>query len=509
MLGLYLVVALSGACVLVIEILGTRILGPFYGVSLYLWSALISVALASLSVGYAVGGRWADRHPSATVLARILALAGIWMLAVPWLRDPILRLTEPLGLRAAVLVTSTLLFAPPLTLLGMVSPFAIRLKLEDVARAGRTAGDLYAVSTVASVLGAVATGFWLAPNVGVTRLVFAIGATLLVAAAIAAGLGGARRPRTAWAALLLAALAGWGAATVTEASAPGLVHVEDSPYAELRVLDRGGRRHLVIDGGIHTQIDSLSRRPWLSYVPLAAIPAELYPRGSRVLVVGLGGGSAARFYAGRGWQVDAVEIDPAVTAVARRWFDFGPADGTVHHADGRRFLVTSRAQWEVIFMDAFGSGAIPFHLITREAFAAAKARLAPGGMLALNVESVGWQSPLIRAVMATLRAEFPHVVALPIAEPPDQIGNLVLLASARPIDVSYEALGDPVAALVDVYEHWWVVTRNHAWDNRFVADPAWGPVLTDDLNPVDLWAEETNRVARQALHKTFAAGGSW
>jgi len=508
---LYAVVAISGAPVLVIEILGTRILGPFYGVSLYLWSALIAVTLAALSLGYAIGGRWADRRPDTRVLAGIIAAAGLWILAVPWLRDPLLHLTESWGLRTAVLVSAAALFAPPLTLLGMVGPFAIRLCTSDVARAGRTAGDLFAISTVASVAGALATGFWLIPAIGVTRLTLGVGAVLLIASAIAARARPATAPSLmAWAPLLLAAGAGWLATTAeARAGSAGLVHVEDSAYAELRVLERDGRRSMIIDGGIHTQVDSLSRMPWLAYVVVAELGADLLPRDSRLLLVGLGGGSTSIQFARRGWQVDAVEIDPAVTRIAQKYFGLEERHAKVHHADGRRFIARSEERWDAIFFDAFGSAAIPFHLVTREAFATARSHLKPGGVLMLNVESVGWKSPLIRSVAATLRSEFRYVTVLPISEPPDQIGNLILIGRDEPIDITYEQLGDPVAALGDDYEHWRVVHRNHSWDNRFEPDSGWGPVLTDDLSPVDLWAEEVNRVARRDLHRMFAAGGSW
>ena len=146
-LPLHIIVFISGAAVLAIEILGTRILGPFYGVSLFLWSALITVTLIALSIGYWVGGRWADRGARLSRLGVLLAAAGAWLLMIPWIRTPLLAVAEPFGLRLAVLVAAFVLFAPPLTLLGMVSPFAIRLKAESVERVGRTAGDLFAIST--------------------------------------------------------------------------------------------------------------------------------------------------------------------------------------------------------------------------------------------------------------------------------------------------------------------------------------------------------------------------
>jgi hypothetical protein len=206
--ALFAVVSLSGACVLALEILGTRVLGPFYGLSLFLWSALISVTLAALAAGYALGGRWADRGPRPARLAAVLAGAGLWVLAIPWMRAPLITLADGWGLRAAVLATSFALFFPPLTLLGMVGPYAIRLAVRSVDEVGRVSGDLFAVSTLASVAAALLTGFVLIPSLGVTRLLLVVGGTLLAGALLArAGSG----PRGVIALLPLAAAAAWAA----------------------------------------------------------------------------------------------------------------------------------------------------------------------------------------------------------------------------------------------------------------------------------------------------------
>ena len=145
---LYILVFIAGAAVLAVEILGTRILGPFYGVSLFLWSALITTTLIALSTGYIIGGRWADQGPVFAHLCYLIAGAGIWTLLIPVLKGPVLYLAEPLGLRLAVLVAALILFAPPLTLLGMVSPYAIRFQAAHLNEVGRTAGNLYALSTI-------------------------------------------------------------------------------------------------------------------------------------------------------------------------------------------------------------------------------------------------------------------------------------------------------------------------------------------------------------------------
>jgi len=185
--ALFVVVSLSGASVLVLEILGTRVLGPFYGVSLFLWSALIAVTLAALASGYALGGRWASRDPRAGRLALVLAFAGLWVLAIPWLRGPVVHAAAGFGLRGAVLIAALLLFFPPLALLGVVSPYAIRLATRSVDEVGRVAGDLFAISTLASVAAAVATGFLLIPTLGVNRLLVTVAISLFAAAAIAGG----------------------------------------------------------------------------------------------------------------------------------------------------------------------------------------------------------------------------------------------------------------------------------------------------------------------------------
>jgi predicted membrane-bound spermidine synthase len=503
-LVLYAVVAIGGGAVLAIEILGTRLLGPFYGVSLFLWSALITVTLAALSLGYVVGGRWADRGPTFSRIALVFLAAGSWLLVTPWVRRSILDLTEPMGLRAAVLVSSFLLFFPPLALLGIVGPYAIRLKTRSVEEVGRTAGDVYAVSTVASVVAALLTGFVLIPNVGVMRLVMGTGGMLLVGAGLA--FLADRRGGLAML-LLVAALGGGGLAAWRlpgESPRPdlGLLAVRQSPYAELRVLDWEDSRILLIDGGGHSVIDRNRGRSLYPYVVTLDIARFFFPGPGKLLLVGLGGGSVARSYDETGWDVTAVEIDPMVVELAREYFDLGDA-ARVTVQDGRRFLAEEDDRYDIIVLDAFGSSSIPFHLVTEEAFALVRERLTSDGVLGINVESRGWHGPFVQALGATLKTSFSEVLALPLAEPRDAFGNLVLLASNRKLAFSEDELGRPRDFLDDSYWHWAVVTRNHAWDNRFDPGPEGGRILTDDLSPVDIWAEEINLQARRELHRDY------
>ena len=500
-LPLYAVVFISGASVLALEILGTRVLGPFYGVSIFLWSALISITLAALSVGYLVGGRWADRSPSPKRLGWVLLAAGVLVVALPWLKYPVLRLCEPLGLRTAVLVAATVLFGPPLTLLGVVSPYAIRLRTARVDEVGRNAGDIYAISTLASVASALLVGFVLVPEVGVFRLIVGIGGLLLIASAIAFAMG--RTPRTAVVAALLAIAGFLPMASPGQAMSSGLLTVRQSPYAELRVWDWEGMRVLGIDGGTHTLAEKGTWRSLFPYAVVVDLVKHFYPEPGRMLLIGLGGGSVAKSFHHTGWTVDAVEIDPGVVELAYEFFGLEPADATVAVQDGREFLLSRDTAYDLIVMDAFGSSAIPFHLVTEEAFGLVKSRLTPDGVLAINIEQNGWDGKLSRSLAATLRRHFSEVSILPIAEPPTELGNLILLAANRPLEFSEEVLGRPRDFLDDPYLHWMVLQRNHAWDNRFEPAREDAIVLTDDRNPVELWAEEINLIARRKLHKDF------
>jgi len=504
---LTIVIALAGASTLALEIVGTRILGPWYGVSLDLWSALIATTLAALALGYWLGGGLADRGATARTLAGVLALAGLWTLALPWMVAPLVRAASPLGLRSAMLTLAVVLFGPPLVLLGMVGPLAIRLSARSLDEVGRVAGNVFAVSTLASVVAALATGFWLIPVLGVRGLTMLVGAAVLFASGLAlySGRRGAERVigvLLAMGATVLVprhAARSEASALVTRGETRAFV---ESPYAELRVVDTDGLRYLLIDGGAHTVEmleNELSRHP---YVAAASVLPDAFAQPGRALIVGLGGGSLAKLYQRAGWTVDAVEIDTAVTRLAAQDFGLKPFHARVYDGDGRRFLATTRQSYDLIVFDAYGSASIPFHLVTREAFALAKARLNPGGILALNVESVGWHHPLVESLGRTLKTSFAHVVALPIAEPPNAIGNLILAASDRAIEVPDSLLGDVVASLTNEYDHWRVVTRHHAWDNRFEPGER-GLVLTDDRNPADLWSQEINLVARRQLAETL------
>ncbi len=499
---IYLAIIVCGASVPAIAILGARVIAPYYGVSHYTWSGIISVTLAALGIGYALGGRWADRGPQLNRFCIAIAVAGLWVILIPWLRTPVLSAAEPLGLRAAVLIAATILFFPPLALLGMVVPYAIRLIASSLDVVGRTAGNLYAVSTVASVGAAVVTGFFLIPNIGLYPLIFSIGVLLIATALI--GLAMFWKHKTAQVSALIFMVAGiLGLRLVTaEAVNPeiGLVAIKQSQNAEIRVVDLDEERYLLIDGGIHAVIDKATGFSRLPYVDVLDIAKDFYDISGNLLLIGLGGGSVVKNFARDGWIVEVVETDATVTRVAYEYFGLTSEEAEVYEIDGRQYLITSDQKYDLIVMDAFGGSTSPSHLVTEEAFGLIKSHLSPNGILAMNVESVGWRDQIILSLAATANRQFSNVLVLPIAEPPDQLGNVILLASNRSLELKEEP-PVPLDRFSAEYH------RAHAWDNRFFVDTTGIQVLTDEFNPVDIWAERINFVARQKLHEKFSQTG--
>ncbi len=496
---LYFAVTISGASVLILEILGTRLLGPYFGVSLYLWSALIGVTLAALSAGYALGGCWADRRASLSRFSLLFAVAGLLTLGLPLARTPIIRFAAGLGLRPGALTGAFLLMFPPLMVLGMVGPYAIRLKATSLETVGRSVGNLFAVSTLASVLAAVATGFYLIPGLGVRRLLVATGVLLWGTGLIGWILS--RRAKSSPAVFLLLPIFVATGLRATPAVKPqparGLLAVAQSPYGEIRVLDRQGLRYMLIDGAPHTIADPATWNSDYAYVNVLEIAKQFMPEPGRLLLVGLGGGSVAKSYARDGWIVDAVEIDPVVARFAREYFDLGPAEATVHLMDGRRFLIDQPpAAYDLVILDAFGSSSIPFHLVTQEVFTLIQSRLKPGGMLALNVEAVGWHHILVESLAKTLAHVFANVRVLPIVEPPNKLGNVIIIAADRTLELDHE-LAPPDSRWSGQYD------LVHAWENRFGPREGAGIILTDDHNPVDVWSDGINLASRRDMHNFF------
>lgn len=426
----------SGACSLVLEIVASRLVAPYYGTSLHVWSALITVTMVALALGYAWGGRQADRHPHLLLFARLLTAAGLTVAALPWLRGPVLQSTAPLGVMGGALASAAALLGPALVLLGALGPVVTRLKAAGAYEVGRRSGDAWALSTAGSVAGAALAGFALVPLVPVPRILLGTAALLLALGAWGTWLSTHRLPLLPAAAMAAALLASLRPAAPLRAP---LLFEAQTRYGRLQVAEVAGKRMLLVDGASQSTMWTASGESASPYIHGLEWAAAARPRAREALVIGLGGGGLARGLVRTGLDVEAVELDPAVEEVARSWFGLAPGV-RVRVGDGRAALREGR-RWDLVFLDAFGAESPPTHLYTAEAFAAARASLAPGGVFAVNLVTVadGRDDRAWRAVLRTLRTEFPHVRAFVASPPVEGLANVLFFASEAPLEAPASA----------------------------------------------------------------------
>ncbi len=495
--------AITGALVMVVEVLGSRVIGPFFGVSLFVWTALITVTLLALALGYAVGGQLADRYPTPTLLYALIMAAGVLVALVPLLKAPVLQATLPLGLRLGALASALLLFGPGLFLLGCVSPFVVRLAAHEWGRLGRTIGVFTAVSTAGSFVGTVSTGFFLIAYIGVARAFFLAGLVLVALGALYFVLL-RRRWAVALAPLVLIALlprAELPSVTMPDGTRATVVHSQDSAYGTIRVVDYRFKdlhqREMIIDGLVQGGIDMATRRSVYEYAYLLQwLPVALHPGGRSCLVIGVGAGVVPMWYQARGVATDVVDIDPAVVDIARRWFGFD-ARGEVHLDDARYFLARPGRRYDYLILDVFNGDTTPGHLLSVEALRLARQRLVDGGVLATNlVGGLGADAAMTAGVVSTLRAVFTTVEVYPAFDPASagEAGNLVVVAYDGPRRALPPGLPEPAHPLAEP-----LLRKVYG---RPVDLPAAGPVLTDDFNPLDVRDIRVKEAVRRRILET-------
>ncbi|MDI6773643.1 MAG: fused MFS/spermidine synthase, partial [bacterium] len=287
---LRIVVFGSGAVLMGLEIVGSRLIAPFFGSSVFVWGGLISIFLGALSLGYYLGGMMADRWPRPTVLAGLLMLAGLTILALTVTARPVLLAFDAwdLGPRLNPMLASIVLFAIPSVLMGMTSPFAIKLVARDLRTVGSSAGVLYALSTAGSIAGTVGTAFFLIPAMGVRAILYLLGGTLLaLAGMLAAAHERLIRPVLGTAVLILALTAAppLGGAPI-KLPVSRVLYEKDSAYHQISVMEDGLNRYLRFNrsfqGGMVLRDPFESPFLYTSYAHLAHV---FHPAIRRVLLI--------------------------------------------------------------------------------------------------------------------------------------------------------------------------------------------------------------------------------
>lgn len=505
---IYLVAFVTGAIVMSFEMLGSRYLNPYFGSGIYTWAALISTVLFALTVGYFIGGWLADRMPSARVLGITVLIGSIYVIVLPSFAQPLLEfvLDRVDDVKAGSLLAALAILMFPVTFLGMYSPFAIRLLIRSASSSGTVSGTVYGISTIGSILGTLGTTFYLLPYMGSRTLTLLLGGAGVVAALILMALPAIGRRGAA--AALIGALMGTlafvladGVPALAQERAPGLVDEAvradmlkradgqlariETEYNDIFITKRRNELTMSFQLKGFDYTESVTNLRDIDDLPVAytraMTTALAYPNEiKKILMIGLGGGSIST-YLGRAMPdvtIDTVEIDPGVITAAKKYFGIRDNERVKYLAmDGRVFLKRNQTKYDLILIDAFHGGYVPFHLLTKEFYALVKERLAPGGAAVFNVHD---GTKLYVSTVKTLGAVFPNVMLHPSGE-----GEVATVVTGEPVAAD-DVLAKRAAELQQKYAFRYALP---GLLERRLPQPSMkeAELLTDDFAPVNLY----------------------
>ncbi|RMG72942.1 MAG: spermine synthase, partial [Chloroflexi bacterium] len=447
---LYTIVFISGMTTLAVELSASRLLGNVFGTSNLVWANVIGLMLLYLTIGYFIGGRWADRSPQHQTLFQIVIWAAFLAGLIPLVSRPVLQAAAKavVGAEAALALGSfisvLILFSVPVTLMGCVSPFAIRLAIHDPAEAGKISGQIYAISTLGSLLGTFLPTLLLIPLLGTTRTFLVFSGVLYLF-----GLWGLYRIQGfkalfwLWMPFVISLLAIWALNGYLRPPTTGstILYDDESAYNYIQVIEtQNGYRELLLNEGqgvpskYHPTIYSYNgtwefflAAPYFNSVPFTPENVQ------SVLVIGLAAGTIPRQYIHvyGDIPIDGVEIDPGIIEAGALYFDMNKTmmpSLTVYAQDGRYVLNQLDRKYSVVAIDAYRPPYIPWHLTTVEFFQEVKAHLLDNGVVAINVGRTRTDRRLVDAMARTLREVFPSVHAIDVPS----AFNTILVATVQP-----------------------------------------------------------------------------
>ena len=504
---LYLTVFVSGMTTLGIEFAASRLLGSVFGTSNLVWAAIIGLILIYLTVGYSLGGKWADKNPDYKTFYTILIWGAFSAGIIPFIARPVLYAAADafdqlqvgvlLGAFSAVLV----LLVVPITLLGTVSPFAIRLEITDSKSAGKTAGRIYAISTLGSFLGTFTPDLLLIPWLG-TRLTFVVFSLVLILVALV-GLFLAEGWRSVikwiWMPLVILGLAFlWGNGPVkTHASQ---IYEKESSYNYIQVLDQNGYHLLRLNEGqgIHSIYHPDRLAYWGTWMQVLPAPFFNSPPFDAedvksMAIIGLAAGTSARQASAvfSDLPIDGYEIDREIIEVGQNYFEMDDPNLNPIAQDGRWGLSHSDTKYSLISIDAYRPPYIPWHLTTQEFFREIFLHLEANGALVLNVGRVPEDEELLSGLVATIQSVFPSVFVMDVPG----TYNSIIYATAK--SASWTNLEENYLTLLedDGTHPLLLQSIRIALDNKRPL-PAGGMVFTDDKAPIE---QITNRMVLNSI----------
>ncbi len=493
---LYLAVFVSGMTTLAIEMAASRLLGNVFGTSNLVWASIIGLILIYLAVGNYLGGILADKYPRFSTFFIIQIISAVAIALVPVISKPILRLSAnafdqlQLGVLFGSFLTVFIILCIPIILLGTISPFAIRLAINDTQTAGKISGKIYATSTLGSFVGAFLPVLVLIPTLGTYRTFLVLAALLAVMGLVGLGWSSGRKAALyyLWAPILIFALSIWGLSGNTK-STPELIYETESEYNYIQVLEVDGYRLLRLNEGqgihsvFHPEIINYYG-PWEIMLVGPFFNSAPYPvdHVNKIAIVGLAAGTTARQASilFPGIEIDGFEIDPKIVEVGQKYFDMNQPNLNIIIQDGRWGLEQTEGNYDLISIDAYRPPYIPWHFTTREFFELVRRKLSPQGVMAINVGRSPEDRRLVNALGTTIRAVFPSVHVMDV---PNSF-NTIIFASVTPtfekdLELNYANLLNQPEINPLLLESIKTTLEN------MQPQPEPGPVFTDDLAPVE------------------------
>jgi len=466
----YSFIFVAGAASIAVEIAGLRLLAPLFGSSLPVWGTAIATVLAGLAIGYAKGGRLAQREPTKELVFRLAALGATLFLWMP----TAFALAHRLPALGAFALAYLALFFPSV-IFGLLSPLIVQTEANRKNQpAGQVAGRVSAISTIGSLVGILLPSFITIPLLGTQATVWLF-AGLLLAFCAAHFLIFSRL----FLSVLALAAAAVGSTPLLQPQDPTIIFAAETQHQYVTVRQTNTARRLSYDADLGTQsiiTNSLYADGYWDY--LAALPA-LLPHANdniSVLVIGAAASTTERQLQ-RFWDTiknprfTSVELDGDLFPIADAYFD--PPERRQVTADGRRFMTTDTGAYDMIVVDVYAREmTVPFHVATKEFFDAARHRLTPAGIVAININALSADTLWVRSLARTLSASFPE---LRLVEVPRSC-NWLLLASEAQLDTANLATQNLPPALTPL-----LPTLQSA-----TAPRTDGLLLTDDRSPTDL-----------------------
>jgi spermidine synthase/uncharacterized membrane protein len=493
---LYVIVFVSGLVSLAVEFAASRLLGNYFGTSNLVWVSIVGLILIYLTAGYFIGGAWADRSPKHETLFMILSWAALAVGLIPLASRPILRLASnafdelQLGALFGSFVVVMVLFVIPVTLIGMASPFAIRLAITDTQQVGKISGRIYAISTLGSFTGTFVPTLLLIPTIGTYRTFLVLASLLMLFAFIGLFISSGWRKllRYVWMPLVIVALFIWGVPG-TDKNTTGLVYETESSYNYIQVIEKDEFTMLRLNEGqgVHSiyKADQLFfNGPWEQVVAAPFFnSAPVAPdQITDIAIIGLAAGTTVRDAAlvFPNAVIDGIEIDPKIVEVGRKYFDMNDPNLNVIIQDGRWAIKNSTKKYDIISVDAYRPPYIPWHMTTQEFFLILKDHLKEDGVMVINIGRSTDDRRLIDSLYSTIHTVFPTLYVTDLSDS----FNSILFATNTETNLQN---------FLDNY----VILNEDPLTNQFILGvmattyaglqdtPNIGMVFTDDLAPIE------------------------